>query len=111
MRRGSRGRRETYTPSADSIAEIGAGDGNVNTDVLDNYGEGLMFAANWSVTGNQELDATIDYDVTVLNNNKLTVETILINGAMISCTCASPPGDGARFTRRRTGKTSISKSI
>ena len=84
----------SYTPSADGPPEIGAKDVNVNTDFLENLGVGLMFAADWSVTGNQELDATIDYDVTVLNNKRLTVESLLINGSMLSCNCTNTPGDG-----------------
>jgi hypothetical protein len=33
--------------------------------------------------------------VTVLNKKVLVGETLLINGAMLSCNCSSPPGDGS----------------
>ena len=99
-----------YEPSASGdVAEIDAEDVNVNTDMLDNYGYGLMFAADWSVTGTgQELDATITYDVEVLNNKKLTVETLLLNGAMISCNgCSMPPGDGTVNATEDTNNASL----
>ena len=99
-----------YEPSASGDAtELDAEDVNVNTDMLDNYGYGLMFAADWSVTGTgQELDATITYDVAVLNNKKVTVETLLLNGAMISCNgCSNPPGDGTVNATEDTNNASL----
>jgi PEP-CTERM motif len=83
-----------YTPSADNATEIPASDITVGFDFVANVGSGLMFSANWDVT-NGELDGTITYDVTVLSKTQaLTDEALIINGANLTCTCASPPGDG-----------------
>jgi hypothetical protein len=85
----------TYEPSAeDGATEIPATDVTVGFDFDPNVGSGLIFSANWSVTG-QGLDGTIEYDVTPTGKNqKLEDEALLLGGANISCTCSSPPGDG-----------------
>jgi PEP-CTERM motif len=72
---------------------INASDITVGQDSL-GASYGLMFSASWDVT-NTDVDSKIEYDVTVLNNKKLVGEMLLINGAMLSCTCSSPPGDGS----------------
>jgi hypothetical protein len=85
-----------YEPSAeDGATEIPAMDVTVGFDFDPNVGSGLIFSANWSVTG-QGLDGTITYDVTPTGKNqKLQDEALLLGGANISCTCSSPPGDGS----------------
>jgi hypothetical protein len=96
-----------YTPSADLVAEIPASDVTVGQDFIEGLGSGLIFSANWDVT-NGELDGTITYDVTVVNKAKnLTDETLLINGATLSCNCSSPPGDGLIDVTEDTGNANL----
>jgi PEP-CTERM motif len=89
-----------YEPSADDATEIPADGVTVNTDAIENLGVGLMFAANWSVTGSRELDGTITYDVEVLNNERLTVESTIINGAMVT-------GDGTVYSSEDTNNANL----
>jgi hypothetical protein len=95
-----------YTPSADTVAEIPASEVAVGQDFIENLGSGLIFSANWDVT-NGELDGTITYDVTVLDKRKLTDETLIINGATLSCNCSSPPGDGLIDVTEDTGNANL----
>jgi hypothetical protein len=85
----------TYEPSAgDGATEIPASGVTVGFDFDPNVGSGLIFSADWSVTG-QELDGTITYDVApVSKTQKLQDEALILGGANISCNCALPPGDG-----------------
>ena len=82
----------TYDNSG-GTEQIKAADITVGLDSLANS-YGPMFAASWDVT-NTDVDSKIEYDVTALNGKQLVGETLLINGAMLSCTCSSPPGDGS----------------
>jgi hypothetical protein len=100
----------TYEPSAGGGAtEIPASDVTVGFDFDPNVGSGLIFSADWSVTG-QELDGTITFDVApVSKTQKLEDEALILGGANISCNCALPPGDGEVSATEGTLETFLTK--
>jgi len=72
-----------YMGTAEGTTPIEASAITVGQDFIQGVGYGLIFSANWTVTGTEDLDSKISYDVTVLKKS-LWGEVLVMNGAMVA---------------------------